>query len=418
MGAYAGPKTPTRNLVFAYSMGNTKNSFKGMPTTNLKVNGNGDFSNGTTDWIVTSGVSTEILPKFKGARNVLKLTRTANVAGYNGIRSTGITVSPSTWYTFSMRIFIPAAMQQNIRLYCGERADTTILNWRVVQTSSASPGGTWQILTSSFQTGATANNFAQAPYLDWNTTASTIDEVVYVDWYQVEQQSFGTPFVDGTRSNTQALLDMAGGNTITATSLTYAADNTFSFDGSGTTDGVTTGDYISVTESLTKTDTTTYPNGCTYNFWLYVDSDAVDRMALFWGAGTIRHIELYSTGRYFRTEAATENGYSFGTSTFPDAVRGAYSHFSIVFANGESGRPVRWYQNGTLFHTHTSMDSGTGGATEYFSFSGIGRSTGSVSFAYAKSFDGEIPNFSIYDKALTASEVKQNFNAIRGRFGI
>ena len=62
--------------------------------------------------------------------------------------------------------------------------------------------------------------------------------------------------------------------------------------------------------------------------------------------------------------------------------------------------------------------SGTGGATEYFSFSGIGRSTGSVSFAYAKSFDGEIPNFSIYDKALTASEVKQNFNAIRGRFGI
>ena len=32
--------------------------------------------------------------------------------------------------------------------------------------------------------------------------------------------------------------------------------------------------------------------------------------------------------------------------------------------------------------------------------------------------DGKIANVSIYNKALSASEVKQNFNALRGRFGI
>jgi len=33
-------------------------------------------------------------------------------------------------------------------------------------------------------------------------------------------------------------------------------------------------------------------------------------------------------------------------------------------------------------------------------------------------FDGDIPVVQIYNRALTASEVQQNFNALRGRFGI
>jgi len=33
-------------------------------------------------------------------------------------------------------------------------------------------------------------------------------------------------------------------------------------------------------------------------------------------------------------------------------------------------------------------------------------------------FNGKIANFKIYNKALTASEIQQNFNALRGRFSI
>jgi hypothetical protein len=33
-------------------------------------------------------------------------------------------------------------------------------------------------------------------------------------------------------------------------------------------------------------------------------------------------------------------------------------------------------------------------------------------------FEGRLSNIKVYNKALTASEVKQNFNALRGRFGI
>ena len=184
----------------------------------------------------------------------------------------------------------------------------------------------------------------------------------------------------------------------------------YEFDGSGETDGSPTGDYISIPEAITNTSTNNYPEGCTYSVWLNVDTDAVDRMGLFWGSGTIRHIEIYSIGKNFRTEAATQNSYSFGSSSFPDDVRGVWSNFTIVFANGEAGRPVRWYQNGKLFHTG-SMTNGSNPEGEYFSFSGLGRATGGSSYTYAKSFDGKIRGFRIYGNTLTPEEVAQEYNS-------
>jgi hypothetical protein len=181
-------------------------------------------------------------------------------------------------------------------------------------------------------------------------------------------------------------------------------NTSFELDGSGTNDGTVAGDHVILDEDITNTNN--YPDGCTYSIWLNADTDAADRMSLFWGAGTVRHIEIYSSSKNFRTEAALENNYSFGTGSFPDNVRGVWSHFAIVFANAEATRPVRWYQNGVLFHTG-SLDGGSNPGTEYFSFSRIGRSTGSVSFAYAPSFDGKIDDFRIYATALTVDEINE-----------
>jgi Concanavalin A-like lectin/glucanases superfamily/Domain of unknown function (DUF2341)/Fibrillar collagen C-terminal domain/Fibrinogen beta and gamma chains, C-terminal globular domain len=192
-----------------------------------------------------------------------------------------------------------------------------------------------------------------------------------------------------------------------------ARGRALSLDGSGTVDGVTQGDNVAVSESATNTNN--YPDGCTYSIWLNVDTDAVNRMSLFRGGGTSNHIEIYSSTKQFRTEAARQNGYSFGTGSFPDDVRGAWSHFVIVFANGETNRPVRWYQNGKLFYTG-SMDNGDYPSTEYFSFSSIGRSTGSPSYPYAKSFDGLIDEVRLYDSALDEDDILQLYNMNAGSF--
>ena len=182
----------------------------------------------------------------------------------------------------------------------------------------------------------------------------------------------------------------------------------YEFDGSGEIDGSPTGSYIAIPEAITNTSN--YPQGCTYSVWLNVDTDAVDRMSLFRGGGSINHIEIRSISKNFRTEAATQNGYSFGSGNFPDDVRGVWSNFTIVFANGETGRPVRWYQNGKLFHTG-SMTGGSNPEGEHFSFNGLGRATGTASYDYAKSFDGIIRNFRIYNTTLTPEEIAQEYNA-------
>ncbi len=57
------------------------------------------------------------------------------------------------------------------------------------------------------------------------------------------------------------------------------------------------------------------------------------------------------------------------------------------------------------------MANGTYPDTEYFSFSSIGRSTGTGDWIYSKSFDGAIDDFSIYNRILSESEIKSLYNS-------
>jgi hypothetical protein len=228
---------------------------------------------------------------------------------------------------------------------------------------------------------------------------------------QTEVKDHITPFVNGTRIDT-ILDDSGNGHETELDDIDYTPEWTsdsiigsgcYHFDGSGTTDGTIPGDYISVDESITRTDN--YPQGCTYSFWVNADTDAVDRMSLLYGGATKNHIEIYSDSKKFRTEAARQNQYSFGTGNFPDDVRGVWSHFAIVFANDETNRPVRWYQNGQLFHTG-DLSSGDFPDTKYFSFNKIARSTGDTSYNYAKSFDGKVDDFRIFATTLTENQIQ------------
>jgi hypothetical protein len=75
----------------------------------------------------------------------------------------------------------------------------------------------------------------------------------------------------------------------------------------------------------------------------------------------------------------------------------------VLFSDGSR----RVYKNGIEIHYNTGGLGGT--ATAEFS-------VGCINNAY--NVNGNIPQVSIYSKALTATEIQQNFNALRGRFGI
>ncbi len=77
-----------------------------------------------------------------------------------------------------------------------------------------------------------------------------------------------------------------------------------------------------------------------------------------------------------------------------------------------NGSTVTLYKNGSSFQTSTGMSNfPTGDSTRVLN---VGRITNYSS----ETFQGNISVSQIYNRALSATEVSQNFNALRGRYGI
>jgi hypothetical protein len=75
----------------------------------------------------------------------------------------------------------------------------------------------------------------------------------------------------------------------------------------------------------------------------------------------------------------------------------------------ERGVSVRTYKNAVQVATATAPTGSVSGTTSLFFGSNVG-----ANLFWA----GEISNVSLYNRALTAQEVQQNFQALRGRYGI
>jgi len=84
----------------------------------------------------------------------------------------------------------------------------------------------------------------------------------------------------------------------------------------------------------------------------------------------------------------------------------AWNNFVLTFDSSGSGLWTA-YLNGSSVSTYTGPIGTNGGSATY------------LGHAYNNSyFDGKISNFSVQQKTLTASEVKQNYRNIKGRYGL
>ncbi len=206
--------------------------------------------------------------------------------------------------------------------------------------------------------------------------------------------------------------------------VTWNSNGYMSFAGSGERDTAPAGEHISLNTTATTTLASTKPNGVTYSVWMRFTDNQANGHGIFYGSTTINHLEYRSSninnGGYWRTEAVTQNGYSFGGgSTNADGGHNLdeWINLTLVFANSESNHPVRWYRDNELFHTGY-MSNGNGGDSEYFRPIAFGRSTGNDSYQYVQSFKGDMSQLLIYDKALTTSELAQNYTTTKSRFGL
>ena len=87
-----------------------------------------------------------------------------------------------------------------------------------------------------------------------------------------------------------------------------------------------------------------------------------------------------------------------------------YNLVLTVNPNG-TGQDLKAYTNGALITSSTSSSSHLWDGDMADLYLGVG-------FSSARHFTGKIAAFQIYNKTLTATQIKANFNAHRRRFGV
>ena len=223
--------------------------------------------------------------------------------------------------------------------------------------------------------------------------------------FQLELGSVATPFVVGTRSSTQSVADLTNNNSITATSLTYNSDGTFSFDGNS--------NYIQSNSSCGITSSVTLSaiikpsySGQTGPHSTIICTD-VDYP---YGAKLMNYKNSARYGLWL--------GFS-GTDNYEAFVSADINDNTIKMLTASWDRStgiVNIYLNGVLQSSISTAKTiptvlNTGKIT-------LGTDYNSIGSAAKNKFLGNIYYASIYDRALSAAEVAQNFNTLRGRYGI
>jgi hypothetical protein len=159
-----------------------------------------------------------------------------------------------------------------------------------------------------------------------------------------------------------------------------------------------TNDY-GITRSLTQLEMGN--RSCTIGAW-FRTTDSIGAIATKRGAGSGYQHYIY-TGKLYA------DGYSTSTGVFSaSAINNNTVKYGVVvfdYANST----IRLYINGVADNT-ASLSSGGDDTSAYFN---IARSQ-----QYTDHFAGTIYSVQVYNKALSATEILQNFNAGRGRFNL
>lgn len=211
-----------------------------------------------------------------------------------------------------------------------------------------------------------------------------------------------TTFVNGTRSSTQSLIDLTKSTTIDVSNVSFNSTGQPTFDG--------TDDYIDLGSDITFKAT----GGWTVESVVKYNSVAggynnLTSPANFIGAGSISYNSWYWS--VLNSKLALWN-ISPGVWKYGSTTLQADTWYHAVLVSYDSGTSYQMYLNGVAEggdHTTYSWNSSYAGLK--VRYIGAGQTT-------RRYVNGDIPVVKIYDRALSADEVQQNFKAYKNRFNI
>jgi len=373
-------KIVTSGSVFAYDVGDTRNSFRGEPAVNLVPNADtmanwGSYSAGNDGTFITEFGTTGY--------------RVRNKNTWNGI-ARGITLPTPGTYTISawFRIWGKSSGNNGINVYTsgGGISDTA-------QGGDDTRIGEWQRISMTRTYTTTSFTFY---IISWGGTSG-------VDWSswdvtkpQVELKSHVTPFIAGTRSATQGLLDLTGNNTIDLSNVSFDSNAQMTFDG--------TNDYVSIPQSTGVNITT---NTITFGGWCYPTVSNKYQHLVVKNVGEARQYGMWlsvnGTSQIFRNVNGVVTQTNVTIST-PWAVN-AWNYIMLVY----NGSTIKIYLNGS----EVWSENASGNIVTTSSNVNIGGEPTQPYF-----FNGQIAVAQVYNRALTAAEVNQNYRHYKTRFNL
>lgn len=227
MSLFHSPSIVRDGLALYYDM-NNKKSFKGMPTTNVLPYPEADWTGSAFDrtyWY--DATSTHTMTYVTGVDNPIGaagvMRYTTGTTGYKFWALRGTVPSAGT-YTFSYYARVSSGGSTNLN---------NSQLWRNTDVDGAVSGDWNPTYTNEWKRYVTTGTVTS--YLDYFPIHSgSLTGGYTIDYcgFQLEAGSMASPWLKGTRLNTQSLIDLTGNNTLTSSSLTYYSDNTFSFNGS------------------------------------------------------------------------------------------------------------------------------------------------------------------------------------------
>lgn len=415
MSVISGPNIPTDGLVLYYDMNNIQKSWRGAPTTNLisdpfATSGNPSplFFSGYE----TINTRTTNLPDSR-MRDVsdtwVVATKTTNTNGRVFFLNIG-SLATNTDYCFSMYAFTDNTGTSQIACISDNGAVTPI---KSSVSYNVNNRGTIQRINCVF----TSTTGGQVIGVRVGAT-DPINSTFYFTGIQVEQGSFPTPIVNGTRSNTQALRDFFGNSTITLDSLTYTSSGSFTFNGTSNFLSISkpiTSAFTEVTVELVFKSNDAGNSGNAYLIWdhssgnpMWLGKSQGNQWYWFWN---------YNGGR---GKSAQISSTSYQANTWIHIAVRAYLSNSIRIS--ETNNFAELIVNGSNYSTVHRNDNDLAlnypSGVIYLARKGTAAGNGELGGTVSNFSNLEIPYVKIYNKVLSRNQIQQNFNAVRSKFGI
>lgn len=435
MSTFSSPNVVNSGQTFYIDQNNTK-SYLGPPIQNLSGNIGYNNSGPGTGISIIGGYETVNVPGL-GLLTVTYSNIQNNYTSYSPNSTDccpspiggwgGFAVSPSTLYTYAIVYKVDSGYTNanymyryeyvsNGGAYVGEGG---VFN----DANKVALGDGWFYAWGTFTTAATTNwiGYAASFYYRYAPTNDklSVAKVLITPGNYSGLHPIYWPDKLTTRANTNVFSNLVGTTSITANNLTYASNGLVSFN--GTSGNLTTNTPITSTPALSNwtyevwTSLTSWPtavippngSGISYRAGVLFGATYYAGAALYWyGNATGNGCTMYA---FLRGNDAYRNtaGYTMSLNTM----------YQFVMVNNYTSNLIQFYVNGVFY-------ASTPAATQEYNAGliaglNIGISLpqvdggGTANYSY---YPGIVNNCKIYNTALTANQIQQNYNALKERF--